>query len=121
LRNDMPAICSALDVFALPSHREGFSRSAMEAAACGCALVLSAIRGCREIGRHDEHALFVPPRHPSALIAAIARLLTDPALRDRLGKAAPQRAHEAFDQRAIAGVSLDTYAAVGRRLRGVSL
>ena len=34
-RTDMPAVYSALDVFVLPSYREGFSRSAMEAAACG--------------------------------------------------------------------------------------
>lgn len=118
LRDDMPAVYSALDVFALPSHREGFSRSAMEAAACGCALVLSDIRGCREIGTHDEHLLLVPPHHPSALIAALTRLLTDPALRDRIAKSAQERAREAFDQRAIAGVSLDTYAAVAR-VRGV--
>ena len=118
LRSDMPAVYSALDVFTLPSHREGFSRSAMEAAACGCALVLSDIRGCREIGTHDEHVLLVPPRHPSALTAAVTRLLTDPALRERLAKSAQQRALDAFDQQAIARASLDTYADVihGRRV-----
>lgn len=118
LRSDMPAVYGALDVFALPSHREGFSRSAMEAAACGCALVLSDIRGCREIGTHDEHALFVPPRHPSALTAALARLLTDPTLRDRLAKSAQKRAHDTFDQRAVAQISLDTYAAVAKGSAG---
>jgi glycosyltransferase involved in cell wall biosynthesis len=113
-RDDMPALYSALDVFALPSHREGFSRSAMEAAACGCALVLSDIRGCREIGTHGEHLLLVPPRHPSALTAALSRLLTDPPFRERLAKAAQHRAHETFDQRALARISLDTYAGVAR-------
>lgn len=114
LRHDMPAVYSALDVFVLPSHREGFSRSAMEAAACGCALVLSDIRGCREVGTHDEHVLLVPPRHPSALTAALSRMITDPTLRERLAKFAQQHAHRTFDQRARARASLDTYAAVAR-------
>ncbi len=63
----MAAIYSALDVFVLPSYREGFSRSGMEAAACGVASVLSDIRGCREIGTHEGEVLLVPPGNPSAL------------------------------------------------------
>jgi glycosyltransferase involved in cell wall biosynthesis len=116
-RNDMPAVYSALDVFVLPSHREGFSRSAMEAAACGCALVLSDIRGCREIGEHNEHLLLVPPREPDALTAAVARLLRDSALRRRLASAAQARAGLVFDQQAVAAASLATYRGVARRKR----
>lgn len=115
LRHDMPAVYAAADVFVLPSWREGFSRSAMEAAACGCALVLSDIRGCREVGRHGEHVLLVPARDPGALTAAVAELLADDALRARLAAAAEQHAHATFDQRRIARQSLETYAAVARR------
>ena len=115
LRHNMPAIYSALDVFVLPSHREGFSRSAMEAAASGCAMVLTDIRGCREIGQHEQHLLLVPPRNPAALTAAITRMLADAELRSRLAKAAEHRAQTTFDQRAIAEMSLQTYRAVGRR------
>jgi glycosyltransferase involved in cell wall biosynthesis len=105
----MVAVFSALDIFVLPSHREGFSRSAMEAAACGCAMVLSNIRGCREIGTHDEHLLLTPTKDPTALAAALRRLVDDPDLRHRLGHAAEARARQTFDQRAIAATSLDTY------------
>jgi glycosyltransferase involved in cell wall biosynthesis len=115
LRRDMPAVYSALDIFVLPSRREGFSRSAMEAAACGCALVLSDIRGCREIGTHEEELLLVPPADPEALTASISRLVNDPALRARLASQAHARAHAAFDQRAVAAASLTTYRAVARR------
>jgi glycosyltransferase involved in cell wall biosynthesis len=114
-RTDMAAVYSALDVFALPSYREGFSRSAMEAAACGRAMVLSDIRGCREIGTHDEHLVLVPPRDPAALSAAIAELIDDHGGRTRLGIAAAHRAQDAFDQRAVARTSLETYAEVARR------
>jgi len=116
-RSDMPAVYSALDVFVLPSHREGFSRSAMEAAACGRAMVLSDIRGCREIGTHDQHLLLVPPRSPDALATAIGRLVDDPALRERLGAAAAKRAQTEFDQHAVAATSLATYDAVLARRR----
>jgi glycosyltransferase involved in cell wall biosynthesis len=116
-RSDMPAVYSALDVFVLPSYREGFSRSAMEAAACGRPMVLSDIRGCREIGEDGRHALFVPARDAVALAATIGRLLRDPQLRDRLSRAAAARAHASFDQVLIATVSLHTYADVARRKR----
>ncbi|GGO96132.1 glycosyltransferase [Wenjunlia tyrosinilytica] len=114
-RRDMPALYSALDVFVLPSYREGFSRSAMEAAACGLPMVLSDIRGCREIGGHDEHLLLVPPGDPVELTSAVSRLLTGEPLRKRLGEAAARRAHSEFDQRTIARISIDTYAVVARR------
>jgi glycosyltransferase involved in cell wall biosynthesis len=114
-RRDMADLYSALDVFVLPSHREGFSRSAMEAAACRCALVLSDIRGCREIGVPGVHALFVVPRRPDLLERAIGRLLDDPPLRARLSDAAERRARELFDQRRVARLSREGYRSVARR------
>lgn len=118
-QHDMVAVYSALDVFVLPSHREGFSRSAMEAAACGCAMVLTDIRGCREIGTDGEHLLLAPPRDPAALAGAIGRLVGDAELRSALGEAAAHRARRAFDQRAVAAMSLDTYRRVALR-KGLS-
>ncbi len=116
-RDDMPSVYTALDVFVLPSHREGFSRSAMEAAACGTAMVLTDIRGCREIGDPGHHALFVPPHDADALTAVVGGLLDDPDLRARLAAAAAARAREAFDQRDVARRSLAAYetAASARR------
>ena len=114
-RSDMPAVYSALDIFVLASFREGFSRAAMEAAACGAAMVLTDIRGCREIGHDTEHLLLVPPKDGVALTHGIESLLDDPDLRARLGTAALERAHAEFDQRRVARISLETYATVARR------
>lgn len=113
-RTDMTAVYSALDVFVLGSYREGFSRASMEAAACGAPMVLTDIRGCREIGTDGEHLLLVTPQDPGALTSGIARLLDDSALRFRLGEAARFRAHAVFDQRVIARKSMDAYADVAR-------
>lgn len=116
-RSDMAAVYNALDVFALPSYREGFSRSAMEAAACGTAMVLSDIRGCREIGRDGAELLLVPPRDSCSLTSAVRRLVDDQALRSRLAEAARRRALSSFDQRRIAEASLAAYASVSVRKR----
>jgi glycosyltransferase involved in cell wall biosynthesis len=120
-RRDMPAVYSALDVFVLPSYREGFSRAAMEAAACGVPMVLTDIRGCREIGDDGVHVRLVPSHDGPALTRAIRRLLDDPQQRARLGAAARERALDHFDQRAVAQASLDTYAWVAtHRDQGLS-
>lgn len=114
-RTDMPAVYASLDVFVLASYREGFSRAAMEAAACGVPMVLTDIRGCREVGDDGIHLKLVPPHDGLALAKAVRALLRDPELRARLGDAARMRALSEFDQRQVAQVSLDTYAAVARR------
>jgi glycosyltransferase involved in cell wall biosynthesis len=116
-RDDMPGVYSALDVFVLPSHREGFSRSAMEAAACRTAMVLTDIRGCREIGRDGEHLLLVPVGSTDDLAEAVSKLLLDDQLRQRLAGAASVRAQIEFDQRTVADTSISTYLAVARRRR----
>ena len=106
---DMPAVYSAFDVFCLPSHREGFSRSGMEAAACGCALVLSDIRGCRDLGVAGRDLVLVPPRDAEALTGALRTLLDDPVRRAELAAAAATRAASHFDQRAVAAASAEAY------------
>lgn len=86
-RDDMPAVCSALDVFALPSWREGFSRSAMEAAACGVAMAVSDVRGCREISEDGVHLRLVPPGDAEAWTRVLGELVDDAEQRRVLGAA----------------------------------
>lgn len=112
---DMPGLYNALDVFVLPSYREGFSRAGMEAAAVGKPLVLSDIRGCRELGQHDKELLLVPVGDVQSLRAAVRSLVENADLRARLGSAARRRAVEEFDQVRVAATSLRTYAAVAAR------
>ena len=49
MRTDIDRLYTAMDLFVLPSHREGFPRAAMEAAAMGLPVVATDIRGCREV------------------------------------------------------------------------
>lgn len=100
-REDVPELTALIDVFALPSWREGMPRSAIEAAASGRPLVLTDIRGCREVVRDGVEGFLVPPRRPDLLAGAICRLLDDPALRARMGDAARARAEDRFDERHV--------------------
>ncbi|MGH2997653.1 MAG: glycosyltransferase family 4 protein, partial [Gaiellaceae bacterium] len=108
-RDDVRDLLALMDVFVLASWREGFPRSAIEAAAMGKALVLTDIRGCREVARHGREALLVPPRQPAPLAAAITRLVADERLRRELGAAARARALDAFDEGRVARTVLDGY------------
>jgi glycosyltransferase involved in cell wall biosynthesis len=100
--NDVRDLLALMDVFVLPSWREGQPVSAIEASAMARPLVVTDIRGCREVVTDGEDGLLVPPRDPHALAAAITRLLGDASLRDRLGKAARRKAVTYFDEKRIA-------------------
>lgn len=108
-RSDVRDLLAIMDVFVLASWREGMPRSAIEAAAMGKPLVLTDIRGCREVVRPGVEGLLVPPGSPSALADAIGVLLRDPALRRRMGEASRRRAVERFDERRVTADVVDAY------------
>jgi glycosyltransferase involved in cell wall biosynthesis len=77
-----------IDVFAMPSRREGFGITAVEAMMSRIPVVASGAGGIPEIVEHERTGLLVPPDDPKALAEAIVRLLDDPQLRERLVDAA---------------------------------
>jgi glycosyltransferase involved in cell wall biosynthesis len=114
-RDDVERLYAAMDVFVLPSHREGFPRAAMEAAATGLPIVATDVRGCRQVVDDGVTGLLVPVRDPSRLASAIAALGADAELRRRMGAAAAQKARSSFDERRVVDIVLSTYADVARR------
>jgi len=116
-RADMPELFSTMDVFTLPSWREGVPRSAIEAAATGLPMVLSDIPGCRQVCRPGIDGFLVPARHPVALAGALRTLLADEDLRTRMGASARRHAEAYFDERDVVRRVLDVYDEVLRRKR----
>ena len=90
---DVRPLLRAGDIYAQPSRREAFGLAAAEAAACGLPVVASAVGGLREVVRHGETGLLVPPERPAELAAALGHLVADPPLLRHLGSAARDRAH----------------------------
>lgn len=109
MRTDVDDLYRALDIFVLPSHREGFPRAAMEAAASGLPVVATDIRGCREVVEDGVNGLLVPVRDPESLAKAIQTIGDDQQLRARMGNAGDERARRLFDESAIVGIVLDAY------------
>jgi glycosyltransferase involved in cell wall biosynthesis len=114
-RDDVDALYGAMDVFALPSHREGFPRAAMEAAAMGLPVVATDIRGCRQVVDPDRNGLLVPVRDPAALAAALTTLGEDGPRRARMAASARAIALDRFDERQVVARVMATYRDVARR------
>lgn len=115
-RSDMVDVYEAFDVFVLASHREGFPRVAMEAAASGLPIVATDIRGCRQVVEHGVTGLLVPLGSTTALRDALGKMAEDAELRHRMGEAARARALDEFDERAVLRRIESCYAeTLGRR------
>lgn len=94
---DLPAYYHAADVFCMPSVEpsEAFGLVQVEAMICRKPVICCELNnGVSYVNRHGETGLVVPPRNPSALAAAINRLLGDEPLCVRMGEAARVRANE---------------------------
>lgn len=77
-------------IYALPAKYEPFGLSVLEAALCGCALVLGDIPSLRELW--NDAALFAPPDHPNLLSAQLHRCIEQPVLRREMARRAHLRA-----------------------------
>jgi glycosyltransferase involved in cell wall biosynthesis len=110
-------LLSSAEVAAVPSLYEGFSLPAIEAMACGTALVATTGGALPEVvGRDGETGLLVEPGDPEELAIAIRRLLDDPTLRERIGDAGRRRVLEQFTWAAAARRTVDVYhTAIERR------
>jgi glycosyltransferase involved in cell wall biosynthesis len=89
---DMPGLLRTARVVCMPSYYgEGLPKSLIEAASCGIPIITADTPGCREIVRHGDNGLLVPPRDPEAVSAALLSLLTDYDLCVRMGRRGRER------------------------------
>ncbi len=112
-RTDMPDVLAAADVVADLSYEGlGITGTIREAMALGKPVVASAAGGNPELVEDGMSGLLVAPRDPAALASAVERLLGDPGLAVRLGRAARERVLAGFST----DVRLDRIEALYRSL-----
>jgi glycosyltransferase involved in cell wall biosynthesis len=98
-----------LDVFVLPTRADNLPVAILEAMAVGLPVVATRVGGVPELVADEETGLLVEPDDPDALGAAIARLVTDPELRIRMGSAGSQRVLANFDSEHVADQMVRLY------------
>jgi glycosyltransferase involved in cell wall biosynthesis len=86
----------AIDIFVLPSLSEALSNSLMEAMACGCAVVASAVGGNPELVSDGNTGLLFPAGNAAELANRLERLIVDENLRLRFSDEAPKRIGQCF-------------------------
>ena len=112
LIDEVPQAMAALDLFVLPSHREGMPRTIIEAMASGKPVIATNIRGCREEVVNGLTGLLVPVKDPATLATAIISLLSDTRKARQMGDEGRRRARELFNERIVLNKQVKAYAEI---------
>ena len=107
-QDDLADWYRAAAVVVVPSHSESFGLVALEAQACGTPVVAAAVGGLRTAVVHEHSGLLVPGHDPRRYADAIARIVTDRALAQRLSAGAVDHAAR-FSWAATAAATVATY------------
>jgi glycosyltransferase involved in cell wall biosynthesis len=112
--DDTVAAYRAADLLVFPTyHQEGMPMVIFHSLACGLPVVTTRIRAAADWLTGPEQAVFVPPRDPAALAAAVESLLDDPVRARRIGDNG-RRVVELFDRAAVAGEFHALYESLSR-------
>jgi glycosyltransferase involved in cell wall biosynthesis len=96
-RDDIPNILSSIDIFVLPSRREGFPVSILEAMAAGCSVIATDVGGVSEVIDSGINGLIVAPENPDLLAEAIISLVDCPEKRNEIAINGQSTACDRFD------------------------
>ena len=107
--DDLIRAYSDADCFVMPSYREGFPNSVLEAGAMGLPQIVTDINGSREIISNEENGLIVPSKNEEALYDAMERILTDEQLRMSLKANASNMIANRFERSFVQQCQLDFY------------
>ncbi len=108
-REEIPQIYKIMDVFVLPSWREGMPRSILEAMASGKPVITTNIRGCREEVLDGVTGLLVPVKDSTALAEAIKQVLLNEKLANKMGLAGYKRAQDSFNENRVIDKEMKVY------------
>lgn len=108
-QEDIRPWLEAADVFVLPSYREGFPNSLLQAGAMGLPSIAADVCGCSEIIENGVNGLLVPARDGEALRRAMASLRDDPERRRQMGAKAAENVRGKYSCRMVWDALLNFY------------
>ena len=108
-RTDVAEIFSVLDVFVLPSYREGIGISVLESSAMGKPVVATNIRGCREAVDNGKTGILVPVKSPQKLAEAINFFLENPQKAKEFGINGRKKIEQEYDEKLAFKIIHDEY------------
>jgi len=101
MRSDIPQLLASMDLFTLPSWREGMPRTIIEAMMMALPVVATDIRGSREEVEHGVTGLIVPVRNSKALSEAIELLYKNRKKSKQMGLAGRKKALELYNEKKV--------------------
>lgn len=97
------------DCFVMPSYREGFPNTVMEAGAMGLPSIVTDINGSREIIIHGENGLIVPSKDSDALYEAMKQMIEDASAREKMAANARPLIDSRFEKSYVQGCLIKFY------------
>ncbi|PQO38072.1 glycosyltransferase family 4 protein [Blastopirellula marina] len=113
LIDDVELFLQDLDIFVLPSLREGLPMTILEAMASGIPVAATNVGGVGEVIENDKNGLLLPPKNAGALANILSKLIVSRDLRDRFGASGLQTVKERFSFTGVAGKIEALYQEIG--------
>ncbi|MBU0677921.1 MAG: glycosyltransferase family 4 protein, partial [Verrucomicrobia bacterium] len=107
--NNVDEYLKAADIYALPTENEAFPLALLEGMACGLPPISTDVGGLPDILEHEKNGLVTEPGNTRDLKKCVERLLTDVALREKLGEAAYKTVRERYTLDIITQKCIDLF------------
>lgn len=107
--DELLAYYAAADCFVMPSYREGFPNTVMEAGALGLPSIVTDINGSREIIKDGINGMVVPPQNEDRLYQTMAVMITSNLDRKKMADNARKMISDRFEQSYVRKCLYDFY------------
>ncbi len=111
-RSDIEELYPVMDIFVLPTHREGLGNTILEASAMERPVVASNVRGPRESVDDKKTGLLFEVKNAKAMAEAICQLLQNPVMRREFGQAGRKKVLQEFTEEKVFAVMKNAYEAL---------